>query len=81
MKPRRSAAICGKANGESLLAAEGVRRADMFLTRLRPDTTDTGVVDLITKTFPMCISVKVEKLETRFDTYASFRIELFAFSF
>lgn len=74
---RRPAAICGKARDTSSLAVEGVRRADVFITRLRPDTTTANVSELIKVCFPVCTSVKAEKLETRFDTYSSFRVELY----
>jgi hypothetical protein len=73
---RRPAAICGKALGSSSLAVDGIRRADVFITRLRPDTTTDDVSDLIRDTFPYCTSVKAERLETRYNTYASFRAEL-----
>ena len=74
---RRPTAICGKALDMSSLAVEGVRRANVFITRLRPDTTKVDVTDLIMSCFPVCTSVKVEKLETRFETYSSFQAELY----
>ena len=74
---RRPAAICDKARDTSSLAVEGIRRADVFITRLRPDTTAANVSDLIKDCFPTCTSVKVETLEARFDTYSSFRAELY----
>jgi prefoldin subunit 5 len=73
---RRATAVCGKATGKSLLVVDGIRRVDIFVTRLRPDTTTESVSNLIKDSFPLCTSVAVEKLETRFDTYASFRAEL-----
>ena len=72
----RPAAICGKARGMSSLAVEGVRRADIFISRLRPDTTVANASALIKECFPLCVSVKSVKLDTRFDTYASFHAEL-----
>ena len=56
MKPRRSAAVCGNAQDELLLPTEGVKRADMFVMRLWPEIMDTGVVDLITKSFHVHLS-------------------------
>ena len=65
---RRPAAIYGKALDKTSLAAEGVRRADVFISRLRPDTTDSSVLDLIKGRFPVCTAVKVKKLVTKYDS-------------
>jgi len=75
----RRVAICGKAGSDtSSLVAEGIRRAHIFVSRLRPDTDSGTVITLVKDVFPACDMVKAEKLETKFDTYASFRVELYA---
>jgi prefoldin subunit 5 len=77
-KKTRRTAICGKATSDaSIRAVEGLRRADIFISRLDPNTTTDDVVNLIRSSFHQCCSAKAEKLKTKFDTYASFRAELF----
>lgn len=73
---RRSQLICGKATNQTMIAVDGLRRANIFLTRLNPDTTTTDIETLIKNVVPKCSSVKAEKQQTRFDTYSSFSAEI-----
>lgn len=73
---QRRPAICGKGLVSASLAVEGCKRADLFVTRLRPDTSLEEITNLVKDTFPSCLSVNAVKLVTKFDTYSSFRIEL-----
>jgi len=76
-KIRRSTAVFGKGSQSSTsIAIEGIRRADLFVSRLRPETTSESIIDLVQNLFPSHHSVKAEKLVTKFDSYASYRVEL-----
>ena len=74
---RRQISICGKSQRTSSMAVEGVRRINVFVSRLLPNVTEHEIVNLVKDTFPSCTSVTAEKLQTRFDSYASFHVELF----
>jgi hypothetical protein len=73
---RRSQLICGKATDQTMIAVDGLRRANIFMTRFNPDTTTTDIETLIKNVVPKCSSVKAEKQQTRFDTYSSFSAEI-----
>lgn len=73
---QRRPAICGTGLASASLAVEGCKRADLFVTRLRPETSLEEITNLVKDTFPSCLSVNAVKLVTKFDTYSSFRIEL-----
>jgi hypothetical protein len=52
-KTRRTVAICGKGPCSSTsLVADGVRRADLFISRLRSDTTPDNIINLVKGSFP-----------------------------
>jgi len=73
---RRPQAICGKAQGQSTMAVDGIRRANIFMTRFCPETSAGDIQSLVTKVLPHVNSATVEKQKTRFDTYASFSVEI-----
>jgi len=50
---------------------------DSFVFRLRPETSTDEVVSLLNETFPTCCSVKAVKLDTRFNSYSSFQVEIY----
>lgn len=75
-KKRHPTAVYGKKVSTSVKAIEGIRRADIFVSRLHPKSLPDDVVRMVRCAFPDCLSVSAEKLETRFDTYSSFHVEL-----
>ena len=75
-KKRHPTAVYGKKISTSVKAIEGVRRADIFVSRLHPKSVPDDVVRMVQSIFPDSVSVSVVKLETRFDTYSSFHVEL-----
>lgn len=77
-KLRRPLAVYGKNASTSVKSIEGVRRVDIFISRLHPELLSDNIVQLVKTSFPDCTSVTAEKLETRFDTYSSFHVELCA---
>lgn len=72
----RTQLICGKASGQTRMAVDGMRRAHIFMSRFCPETTTDDVISLTNNVLTNCADVKVEKLKTRFDTYASFNVEI-----
>jgi hypothetical protein len=58
------------------MAVDGMRRAHIFMSRFCPETTTDDVISLTNNVLTNCADVKVEKLKTRFDTYASFNVEI-----
>jgi len=79
-KQYKTAVVCGKAGGSSStssLAVDNDRRIDIFVSRLRPETSTDEVVSLVNETFPTCCSVKAVKLDTRFNSYSSFQVEIY----
>ena len=75
---RRKSPIQGKATGSSRMVVDGVRRANLFVSRFLPDTRADDVKTMVTELFPKCQSVSVEQLKTKYDTYASFCITVYA---
>ena len=73
---RRPKPICGKATGQSTVAVDGIRCANIFMTRFCPETMTGDIESLVKSVLPKVSSVKVEQQKTRFDSYSSFSVEI-----
>ena len=60
-------------NGKDKLRSQK-RRFSLFVSRLKPDVTDDDVKDFVDRMFD--VTCDCEKLETRYDTYSSFKINV-----
>ena len=72
----RTKPIVGKLTGTYVSSVNGIRRANVFVTRLSPEATETDIEALVSEILPGCVAMKAERLITRFDTYSSFSLEL-----
>ena len=72
----------GKLSGSSL---ETVPRrllpADVFVSRLNPDTSESDMTYFVKLQFPQVTNVTCTKLKTKFESYSSFRIMLNGINF
>ena len=73
---RRQEPICGKAMNQFNMAVDGMRRCNIFITRLCPETTTSDIESLVKNVLPKINTVRVEKQKTRFDSYSSFSLEI-----
>ena len=68
--------IYGKAHTDRNITVDNIRRVELFVSRLQPDTTTEEMSEMATNSFSNLTAVAVEELKTRFDTYTSFHVTL-----
>ena len=72
----------GKMKGASLKPIQMQRRpADVFISRLNPDTTAAEVEGFVSTQFKSARSVSYRQLQTKYNTYASFYVQIDGISF
>jgi hypothetical protein len=76
-QPKRLYRVCGKAAVSSLPTVDGIRCADIFVTRLAPSISCEDVKLLVKDLLPDCSDISAEQLKTRFDSYSSFHVSLY----
>ena len=73
-KANKPQAVIGTSTECSQLKVNPKRPLSVFISRLDPQTKTESIVSYVKNVFKMC--AKCEKLHTRYDTYASFRVEV-----
>ena len=72
----------GKMKGASLKTIQTQRRlADVFISRLNPDTTAAEVEGFVSAQFKSARSVSCRQLLTKYNRYASFHVPIDGISF
>ena len=72
----------GKLSGSSLKTVpRRLLPADVFVSRLNPDTSESDMTYFVKLQFPQATNVTCTKLKTKFDSYSSFRIMLNGINF
>ena len=72
----------GKTKGASLKPIQTQRRpADVFISRLNPDTTAAEVEGFVSAQFKSACSVSCRQLQTKYNTYSSFYLQIDGISF
>lgn len=74
-KKQRSRAVVGTAVSSSLSAVKS-RPAEIFVTRLEPDTLTQDVERYLTDNLSQKCAVNCSKLTTKYDGYSSFRVSV-----
>ncbi|XP_078594335.1 uncharacterized protein LOC144872100 [Branchiostoma floridae x Branchiostoma japonicum] len=74
-KKKRSRAVVGTAVSSSLSAVKS-RPAEIFVTRLEPDTLTQDVERYLTDNLSQKCAVSCSKLTTKYDGYSSFRVSV-----
>ena len=70
-KPRRKNFLIGTSSSTAL-GQTSRKRISLFVTRLKPETTPTDIQNYVKEQFN--VDASCEKLETKFDSYSSFKI-------
>ena len=72
---RKNQGIIGKSSRNDVAVATRTLKANVFATRFTPDTTPEDVKDILKEDERLKdMSINVEKVPTKYDTYASFHI-------
>jgi len=79
-KPSKS--LVGKLKGGTLKCIQSQRRpADIFISRLHPATTAAEVKSFVSAQFKSAKNVSCSQLKTKYDTYASFYVQIDGITF
>ena len=72
----------GKLKGSKLISvAKPFKPAEVFISRLKPDTSTLEIESFAKTQFSHAISISCTKLKTKYDSYSSFHITLTGITF